>query len=256
MTTFDELYRLNVNDKTEKKNELTYLSWANAWALFIKAYPDATYEVWKDENNRPYIYDPDLGYMVFTTITANGQTREMWLPVMDGSNKAMKAQPYTYSVYNRYKKTYEEKTCAAASMFDVNKTIMRCLTKCMAMYGLGLYIFEGEDLPESTEEAEAAADVKQPAQARKTPQKATQSATKAPKAETVTPEQAAELIKLAEQYTGQTKDVDKWLCRQIKINGEPLKSINDCPIENYEATRDLLAAEVERKANESRKAEA
>jgi hypothetical protein len=66
----------------------------------------------------------------------------MWLPVMDGANKAMKAEAYTYTT------KYGEKDVEPASMFDINKTIMRCLVKNLAMFGLGLYIYAGEDLPE------------------------------------------------------------------------------------------------------------
>ena len=73
----------------------------------------------------PYVKD-EAGYMVFTEVTAGGVTHMMWLPVMDFKNKAMKS----------------------ATMTDINKTIMRCLTKNLAMHGLGLYIYSGEDLPE------------------------------------------------------------------------------------------------------------
>lgn len=142
---FEKLNALNVNEKTEKKNGLTYLSWAWAWAEFKKVCPDATYEVVKF-NGLPYAYDENTGYMVYTTVTAGGVTHEMWLPVMDGANKAMKNQPYKYTSYGK------EKTCAAATMFDINKTIMRCLTKNLAMFGLGLYIYAGEDLPEGEQE--------------------------------------------------------------------------------------------------------
>lgn len=142
---FEKLNALNVNEKTEKKNGLTYLSWAWAWAEFKKVCPDATYEVVKF-NGLPYAYDENTGYMVYTTVTAGGVTHEMWLPVMDGANKAMKNQPHKYTSYGK------EKTCAAATMFDINKTIMRCLTKNLAMFGLGLYIYAGEDLPEVEQE--------------------------------------------------------------------------------------------------------
>lgn len=146
---FNELYSINVNDKTEQKNGLTYLSWAYAWAEFKKHCPDATYEIVKFDG-APYFYDENLGYMCYTRVTANGQTHEMWLPVMDGANKAMKAHPYTYTVKS-YNKVIE-KTVQPATMFDVNKTIMRCLTKNLAMFGLGLYIYAGEDLPEQVAE--------------------------------------------------------------------------------------------------------
>lgn len=145
---FSKLYAINVNDYVERKNGLTYLSWANAWAEFKKVYPEATYEVVKFDG-KPYVYDENLGYMCYTTVTVGDLTHEMWLPVMDGANKAMKAVEYTYK--DRYGK---EKTVQAATMFDINKTIMRCLTKNLAMFGLGLYIYAGEDLPEE-EKAEA-----------------------------------------------------------------------------------------------------
>jgi len=156
MSKFEDLVKLDVNDKVEKRTDgkvqLSYLSWTYAWREFKKVYPDAQYEVTKfehfDKDNRsqmvllPYMYDENTGYMVNTNITADGQTYEMWLPVMDNKNKAMKNKPYTY------KTKYDEKTVEAATMFDVNKTIMRCLVKNMAMFGLGLYIYAGEDLPE------------------------------------------------------------------------------------------------------------
>ena len=126
MSKFDDAIKINVNDKTEKKGTLTYLSWAWAWAEFKKIYPDATYEVVKFGDGKPYYCDEKTGYMCYTKVRADGIEHEMWLPVMDSRNKAM-LQP---------------------TMFDINKTIMRCLTKNLAMFGLGLYIYAGEDLPE------------------------------------------------------------------------------------------------------------
>lgn len=147
---FDALYSLDLSDKLERRenDKLSYLSWANAWAEFKRAYPDATYRIIKDPTtNLPYFNDPAIGIMVYTEVTADGQTYEMWLPVMDAKNKAMREQSYTYQVYDIYKKTYVEKTVQAATMFDVNKAIMRCLVKNLAMFGLGLYVYAGEDLP-------------------------------------------------------------------------------------------------------------
>ena len=157
-TVFDELNAINVNGKTEKKKsggtDLNYLSWTWAWAEVKKRYPEAHYEIVM-HNGLPYVYDENTGYMVFTTVTIDGITHMMWLPVMDGANKAMKNQPYTYATkYNG------EKTVDAATMFDINKTIMRCLVKNLAMFGLGLYIYAGEDLPEAeVEEQKTAQEV-------------------------------------------------------------------------------------------------
>ena len=147
---FDALYSLDLSDKLERRenDKLSYLSWANAWAEFKRAYPNAEYRIIKDPTtNLPYFNDPNIGIMVYTEVTADGKTYEMWLPVMDAKNKAMKEQPYTYQVYDIYKKAYIEKTVQAATMFDVNKAIMRCLVKNLAMFGLGLYVYAGEDLP-------------------------------------------------------------------------------------------------------------
>ena len=146
MNHFETLNKINVNDKVEKKNGLKYLSWAFAWAEVKKIYPDAIYNIKKFENSLPYVFDKKTGYMVFTDMTIEGLTHEMWLPVMDGANKAMKDEPYKYAT------KYGEKTCEAADMFDINKTIMRCLVKNLAMFGLGLYIYAGEDLPEDEEQ--------------------------------------------------------------------------------------------------------
>lgn len=143
---FKKAIQLNVNEHTELKNNLTYLSWAWAWQEFLKICPEATYEIKKFTNpitgkTTTYLEDEDLGFMVYTSITARGVTREMWLPVMDNANKSMKRQSYEYSTKNG------KKAVEAISMFDVNKAIMRCLTKNIAMFGLGLYIYAGEDLP-------------------------------------------------------------------------------------------------------------
>ena len=147
---FQQLYTLNLNDKVENKNGLTYLSWANAWAAFKTVYPNATYRIIKNpQTNLPFFMDENLGIMVFTEVTADHQTYEMWLPVMDSTNKAMRLSPYTYQVWDKKNNKYFERKVEAASMFDINKTVMRCLVKNLAMFGLGLYIFAGEDMPET-----------------------------------------------------------------------------------------------------------
>ena len=143
---FQELYSLNVNQYVEKKNGLSYLTWSYAWAEFKKIYPDATYEVKKDGEGRCYFGDEDIGYMVYTSVTAGGITYEMWLPVMDGANKSMKSKEYTYTARGY------EKTVEAMTTHDVNRAVMRCLVKNLAMFGLGLYIYAGEDLPEDIRE--------------------------------------------------------------------------------------------------------
>lgn len=137
MTTFEKLSAINVNDHVEKKKDLSYLSWAWAWSEVKKACPDTRYDIKETE------YDETLGFMCHTSVTIQGETLDMWLPVMDGANKSMKKTEYTYST------KFGQKTVEAATMFDINKTIMRCLVKNLAMFGLGIYIYAGEDLPET-----------------------------------------------------------------------------------------------------------
>jgi hypothetical protein len=135
-SVFERLSSINVNEHVEKKSNLTYLSWAWAWTATKTECPDATYKIGETE------YDEALGFMCHTSVTIEGETLEMWLPVMDGANKSMKKTSYTYS------SRYGDKTVEAATTFDINKTIMRCLVKNLAMFGLGIYIYAGEDLPE------------------------------------------------------------------------------------------------------------
>lgn len=147
-STFDVLSSINCNEHTEKKNGLTYLSWVWAWGIVKKTYPSANYEV-STWFGKPYLYDEALGYLVQTTVSIDGEKISMQLPVMDGANKAQKAQKYTY------KTKYGEKEVEAATMFDINTAIMRCLTKNLAMFGLGHYIYAGEDLPETIDQQDA-----------------------------------------------------------------------------------------------------
>lgn len=146
---FEELFHLDVNEHVEQKNTgkttLSYLSWAWAWAEVKKRYNDVHYEIVKDPNGLPYFGDPRTGIMVYTRVTIEGITHEMWLPVMDGANNAMKFEPYEIQT------RFGSKSVAAATMFDINKTIMRCLVKNLAMFGLGLYIYAGEDLPQESD---------------------------------------------------------------------------------------------------------
>jgi len=167
---FQILYDINVSDRTYKKKDLTYLSWASAYSELMKVYPDATYD-WDefedvketvikeyDANGNvikemkstikqrvPYV-ETDAGLMVYTWVKVGDVTHRMELPVMDGANKSMKKEGYTYST------KFGDKTVEAASMFDVNKTIMRCLTKNIAMHGIGLYIYEKDDIPQTLAE--------------------------------------------------------------------------------------------------------
>lgn len=140
---FEALYDVDVRDRMYQKQGLDYIPWATAFSEVAKVFPDVTYEIVKfGESQLPYT-ESDLGIMVFTRVTIKGVTREMCLPVMDGANKAMKSVEYTYKVKSG------EKTVPAATMFDINKTIMRCFAKNLAMFGLGLHLWTKEEAPEN-----------------------------------------------------------------------------------------------------------
>lgn len=121
----DTLLHINVNEHTEKKNGLTYLSWAWAWAEVLKADPAAEWQA-HEWNGQPAMFLPDGSAMVKVSVTINGKVKHCLLPVMDHRNKAIK-QP---------------------DAFAINTATMRCLAKAISMHGLGLYIYAGEDLPQ------------------------------------------------------------------------------------------------------------
>lgn len=128
---FIELNNINVNDKTEKKNGLTYLSWAWAWGEVKKLHPNATYTIYECVNPAGYVcnyFSDGKTCWVKTGVTINDIEHIEELPVMDYKNKSILLDN--------------------VSSFDVNKAIQRSLTKAVARHGLGLYIYAGEDLPE------------------------------------------------------------------------------------------------------------
>ena len=127
---FNQLNQINVNDKTEKKGSLTYLSWAWAWAEVKKLFPDATYKIYENDLGWNYHTDNHTCW-VKTGVTINGIEHIEYLPVMDYKNKSISLDKVT--------------------SFDINKAIQRSLTKACARHGLGLYIYAGEDLPEPSD---------------------------------------------------------------------------------------------------------
>lgn len=129
---FVELNNINVNGKTEKKNGLTYLSWAWAWGEVKKLHPDATYTIYENADGLFYHTDGKTCW-VKTGVTVNGVEHVEYLPVMDFKNRSIPVEQVT--------------------SFDVNKAIQRSLTKAVARHGLGLYIYAGEDLPEEEKTA-------------------------------------------------------------------------------------------------------
>jgi hypothetical protein len=124
---FEVLNNIDVGDKIEKKNGLSYLSWAWAWGEIKKRHPDAIYTIYENADGLFYHTDGKTAW-VKTGVTVNGIEHIEYLPVMDYKNKSIPIENITST--------------------DVNKAIQRSLTKAVARHGLGLYIYAGEDLPE------------------------------------------------------------------------------------------------------------
>lgn len=127
MSVFETLNAININDKTNKKGHLTYLSWAWAWGEVKKKYPNAFYTVYENPQGFNYFTDGRTCW-VKTGVTIEGLEHIEYLPVMDNRNNAI---------------PLERVSCT-----DINKSIQRSITKACARHGLGLYIYAGEDLPE------------------------------------------------------------------------------------------------------------
>lgn len=142
---FDALYSADLSEETEKKSNLTYLSWSQAWKVFKQFYPSATYKIHTNPNTGLPVFESEMGLMVHTEVEADGITYEDWMPIMDYANRAMKSFPYSVQVYDKQTKQYVEKHVEAATTFDVNSAIQRSTVKCMARHGLGLYIYNGFD---------------------------------------------------------------------------------------------------------------
>ena len=142
---FETLSKINVNDMTEKKGRFTYLSWSDAVNTVKSNFPDTT---WKNhefviEHNEgkytvPYMLDPITGHgFVKCTVTIEGQAQEQTHPILNHLNKPI-AKPDAYAI---------------------NTAQQRCLAKCLSLHGLGLYIYQGEDLPVLTKEEELQQEV-------------------------------------------------------------------------------------------------
>ena len=125
---FIKLNNIDCSKKIEKKNGLSYLSWAWAWGEVKKIHPTANYKIYETETGINYWTDGRTGW-VKTGVTIDDIEHIEYLPIMDLKNKSIPLESIT--------------------SFDVNKAIQRSLTKACARHGLGLYIYAGEDLPET-----------------------------------------------------------------------------------------------------------
>lgn len=125
-SVFETLNSINVNDKVEKKNGLTYLSWAWAWAEVKKLYPQSTYTIYENAEGLNFHHDGKTAW-VKTGVTIEDIEHIEYLPVLDYRNASI--------------------TLDKITSFNVNSSIQRSLTKAIARHGLGLYIYAGEDIP-------------------------------------------------------------------------------------------------------------
>jgi len=135
---WDNLSKIDCSDKVEKKMNLSYLSWAWAWGVLQEHYPQSTYLFYQGEDDVPYVKFPDGTAEVRCRVSIDNLTREMTLSVMDNRNNAIQNP----------------------NSRQVNDTKMRCLVKCLAMYGLGHYIYAGEDVPSVDKEEKPITELK------------------------------------------------------------------------------------------------
>lgn len=198
---FSELYNVDVSEKVKTKNGLNYLSWSAAWAEVKKRHPDAEFTIYEqvmDElgNKRPWFVDPISNTCwVKTGVRINDIEHIEDLPIMNFKNKSM--------------------TSAEVTSIDANKAIQRSLTKACARHGLGLYIYEGEDLPEEAKEEKK----------------------KQEKAKSELDIANAEAFQLAKELSKEHNTEVAAICKKYTTNGNP-KTIKD--IESTKALIDEL----------------
>jgi len=144
--SIEMLLKKNVNEHVEKKNGLSYLSWAWAWAEALKADPTANYRI--EMFDCKCYMEINGTAMVFVTVTMFGKPMTCQLPVMDNFNRPISIEGTTTT--NKYGKEVTTKL----DSFNVNTAIMRCMTKALALHGLGMYLYSGEDLPEEGDKFE------------------------------------------------------------------------------------------------------
>nr|WP_302159017.1 DUF1071 domain-containing protein [Holdemanella biformis] len=198
-SVFETLSAINVSGKTEKKNGLTYLSWAYAWGELCKVYPTATYKVHeRDTQWGPCNYFTDgRTAWVKVSVTIGDLTHTEMLPIMDYRNKSIPLDKVT--------------SC------DANKAIQRCITKAVARFGLGLYVYAGEDLPSSVEYSDPiqAQPVQQPVE--KAVQKSAQSQVPVKKDTRLITAEMVDIIRKIVGEHGVTGNFVDFICESYKV---------------------------------------
>lgn len=203
-STFEILAAINVNEHVEKKNGLSYLSWAWAWHYVAKYFPDAFYTIYESPEGLNYFTDGRTAW-VKTGVTIQGKQLIEYLPVMDYNNRSIPVDKLT--------------------SFDVNKAIQRSLTKACARHGLGLYIYAGEDLPEAMDDQKA-----------ETPQPKKKAAADPAKPEP--PKRGTEMYKKCVAAIAEGKKDYKAFIEKFKPTLE-YRDVLDADIETYRKTYNL-----------------
>lgn len=168
---YEILSSIDVNDFISKKESgkttLSYLSWADGLHIIRHLYPDFSYKICdfqsfiENKNGElipciiPYLFDPKVGYLVKVEVTIDNRTESCLLPVYDHAFNAKKSEKWSYKVKNWKDNTqYDIKEVEVADMGDINYAHQRALVKCLALHGLGDYLYRGESLPSGTAEVE------------------------------------------------------------------------------------------------------
>jgi hypothetical protein len=140
-----DLQTVNISDLLEKKGNLSYLSWAHAWGEALKIDPAATFEVHsfdRGDGVKQAYMDVNGTALVWVTVTMNGKPMTCQLPVMNARNEPITFEGRTYKDKNG------REHLERIDSFNVNTAVMRCMVKAIALHGLGLYVYKGEDLPD------------------------------------------------------------------------------------------------------------
>ena len=139
-SVFETLSVIDVRDITSNKQGQKYISWSDCWNGVKKIYPDAKYEVLENKDELPY-FESMMGIFVKVRVIIENEKQQMIMPVLDSTNKAMKSEQYSYMTKKG------ERTVNACTSFDINTSIMRAVVKCCALFGFGLNVYRGQDLP-------------------------------------------------------------------------------------------------------------
>jgi len=149
-SVYEILSKINMQQFIKAKQKQRFIPWYSAFDVVQQNFPNMIYEVLENDFGLPF-FDSPYGIFVKTKVTIQDRTLPMILPVLDGANKAMKSERYSYKVkeYKNSKFTgnYTDKYVEPATAFDINTSIMRCLTKNIASFGLGLYVYANEQMP-------------------------------------------------------------------------------------------------------------